>query len=100
MSYSDMRDFLIIDQTDKTPYDIDRYNCVDYSKEIKEKAMDFGLICYPAVLHYPDRAHMILVFETSDAGKVFVEPQSDERVYPVVGEYFYGSGPIEEITYY
>jgi hypothetical protein len=72
-------------------YDLDNYNCVDFSKEIISRMVNREIRCGFVEIHFNEgNGHAIVAFET-DHGLVFIEPQSGEQVDVIVGKHYYGN---------
>jgi len=91
-TYTELLGFLSRDRTDTKPYITGSYVCSDFSADVNNNAEGEGIRCALVHLDYADEdtpGHAIVAFETTDRGLVFIEPQSDEIVEPVVGRRFY-----------
>ncbi|MDI6814647.1 MAG: hypothetical protein QMC90_00975 [Dehalococcoidales bacterium] len=88
-TYKEVITFLKEDKTDKNKYVEDTYVCSHFARDVGNNAEAKGLRCAFIVLRYPDGGHAIIAFNTIDEGLVYFEPQSDERVRPVIGKRFY-----------
>jgi len=94
-TYWEMRGFLMNDWTQTTVYDLNNYNCVDYSIDVVNNAEAQGIRAAIVLLEYNEpTGHAIVAFDTTDRGLVFVEPQSDLTVYPVVGKRYQDCIPL------
>ena len=92
-TYGEMKAFLAADQTDMHEYDVDGYNCVDYSKDVCNNAFNAGYRCGFVYIELSGPyAHVIVCFNTTDCGIIFIEPQYDCEVTLEIGE-SYGSNP-------
>jgi len=96
-TYNEVQTFLEKDKTNLIKYDIDNFNCGDFSSTVKNNAEKEGIRCgYAYVLAYDDVSnglpHAIVCFDTIDKGLVYFEPQYDEdvtdNVYENVWTYF------------
>jgi PKD repeat protein len=78
-TYSQVVAWLKKDGTNTMPYNADTFSCVDYASTVNNNAELDGLKC--AVFYIKTNevtaAHMGVVFDTSDKGLVYVEPQFD-----------------------
>ena len=82
----DMRGFLANDSSNATTYDLDFNNCVDYAIKVVNNAEAQGIRAGIVLLTYvTPPGHAIVVFDTTDRGLKFVEPQTDQTVRPVIG---------------
>ncbi len=93
-SYSEVRTFLRRDRTDRVRYDLDDFNCTDYSAAVVNNAAAEGIRAAFVRVSYTDEDaanHTIVAFDTIDRGLVYFEPQSDEKVNLTLGKRFYQS---------
>jgi len=90
-TYRQMKDFLATDTTDANEYDLKTYNCTDYSSSVIDAAAKQKTRCAYVSIDYPDSAHAIVAFNTTDRGIVYIEPQSDDEVLLEVGKHYYQS---------
>lgn len=85
-SYEVMK-FLYTDETSNKKYNDDTFCCVHYSLEINNKANSNGMVCGLVIVYLSGgESHAIIVFNTTDKGLLFIEPQSDEKVNLEVGK--------------
>jgi len=76
-------EFLQDDMTNTIPYDFDNQNCVSYSLLLSNNAGRCSLKAVPVRVMFTDgTGHLMLLFNTKDAGVVFVEPQNDSLLPP------------------
>ena len=84
VSYSKVVDFLNVDQTDKTEYSDQFFDCVSYSKVVKENANKDGIKCGFVTLDLEKSGghigHTANAFETTDRGVVYFSSQNDSDV--------------------
>ena len=93
-SYNEVRTFLRRDRTDRIRYDLDDFNCTDYSAAVVNNAAAEGIRAAFVGVFYADEDaadHTIVAFDTVDRGLVYFEPQSDEKVNLTLGKRFYQS---------
>ena len=88
-TYKEVVTFLRTDKTDKNKYDEDSYVCSHFARDVDNNAEKEGLRCAFVELRYPDGGHSIIAFEAVDKGLIYFDPQTDERVSPVVGRRYY-----------
>jgi hypothetical protein len=85
-TYSEMKQLLREDDTDKHKYIEGSYTCTNYAADLNNNALDAGYKAAYAYIEYPDgNGHAIAAFQTVDKGLIFVEPQFDKEVQVVVG---------------
>jgi hypothetical protein len=86
-TYSEAQQFVNADNTDRNPYIIGSYTCVNFAADFRSNALRSGYECGIVFLYFPDNTrHAINGFNTTDKGLVFVEPQSDIFVNVTVGK--------------
>ena len=78
-THKEMREFLAGDETDSNPYVAGEYNCVDFSAQLSNNAEANGIRVAYVRLRSEKWAHVVVAFETTDRGLIFIEPQSDSR---------------------
>jgi len=89
-TYNEMMRFLRADDTDKTKYIKDKYECVEFSTDLCNGAEEEGIRCAYVNLRFPDgKGHAIVAFNTIDKGLTYVEPQSDDLVRVEIGKSFH-----------
>ncbi len=100
-SYKDMLRFLEDDDTDKTEYIEDEYECIEFTTDLCNRAEEKGIRCAYVSVRFPDgRGHAIVAFNTIDQGLIYIEPQYDDLVNIVIGKPFYKCVvPKEGVTY-
>lgn len=99
-TYQEVLDFLAVDETDKNIAELGKYNCISYSLDLIGNAEEAGLRAGFVWISWPiDGLHVIVAFDTTDRGVVFVEPRTDQVVELAVGEIYEG-WPWAEITGY
>jgi len=85
-TYSEMKQFLQEDNTDKNKYVEGNYTCTDYAADLNNNAMHAGYNVAYTYIEYPDgTGHAIDAFQTVDKGLIFIEPQYDEEVQIIIG---------------
>ncbi len=77
--------FLEEDKTDSNQYVEDKYVCSHFARDVNNNADQQGIRCAYVDVRFPDSAHAIVAFDTTDEGLVYFDPSTDERVRPVVG---------------
>lgn len=82
-TYDEMLNFLFKDQTDKHSYIQGLYMCSNFTDDLIFNATKEGLRCGFTVIKYSDeKGHAIVAFDTIDFGIIYIEPQTDGRMYP------------------
>ncbi len=88
-TYTQVKTFLAADKTDLKEYVNDTYVCEDFAYDVITNASQQKIRCAFVSIRYPDSAHAIIAFNTTDKGLIFIEPQSDEEVKLVIGKRFW-----------
>ena len=83
-TYSEMKKFLHEDWTDKMIYN-GTYRCGEFSHTLRDNAFKLGYRSFGVYLLLEDGAHMIVAFNTTDRGMIFIEPQRDDFVKLKIG---------------
>lgn len=81
--------FLKDDKTNYNKYVEGEYVCSHFARDVNNNADHQGIRCAYVDLRFPDSAHAIIAFDTIDEGLVYFDPESDERVIPVVGKEYW-----------
>jgi len=73
---------LTASQIKSTPYDIDFYNCVEYTNAAILYLRERGIFSCLAYLDFVEGgAHTILSVELEDGQTIYIEPQTYQRIY-------------------
>lgn len=99
-TYRQALDFLKKDKTDRGEYIEDTYVCSHFARDVCNNAGVEGLLCAYVGLIYPEGGHAIIALETIDRGLVYFDPQTDEKVNPVLGKPYYQCVVPREGYYY
>lgn len=84
-TYQEMLNFIAADRTDENEYS-ENYTCFHFTADVKSHAFQAGYRCGFVYIEFPDSAHAIVCFNTTDHGLIFIEPQSDEIVTLTIGQ--------------
>ena len=87
-AYREMKEFLAGDETDSQPYIKGEYVCNDFAAQLDNNAEADGIRAAYVRIRSENWWHAVVAFETLDRGIIFIEPQSDRVVKPVIGEPF------------
>ncbi|MBN1643318.1 MAG: hypothetical protein JW856_00635 [Dehalococcoidales bacterium] len=98
-TYASLLAFLASDTTDEHSYIKDAYVCWNFTSDVITNAAKQHIRCAFVYIEYPDSAHAIIAFNTTDKGIVYIEPQTDEVVQLKVGVHYYQC-VIPEAGYY
>jgi Tfp pilus assembly protein PilE len=88
-TYQQMKSFIAADRTDANEYIDDSYVCGDFSADVKKNANEQNIRCAYVVIDHPGTGHVIVAFNTTDRGMIYIEPQSDEEVNLRVGKEYW-----------
>ncbi len=88
-TYRQMMNFIREDKTDERDYAEDEYVCQNFAMDVCNNAEEEGIRCAYVIINYPDGGHTIVAFNTIDEGLVYIEPQHDDIVNPVIGKHYY-----------
>jgi hypothetical protein len=78
-----VKEFLEEDDTDKQKYEEDKFTCVNYANMFVNRFLKRGYYSCVVYLLSTNSAHTIVAIKTSDYGKIYVEPQSDQIIYNI-----------------
>ena len=95
-AYAEMKSFIATDHTNLNEYKVGEYTCLDFANDVKQHAMGQNFRCALVEIEFPDGAHALVAFDTTDHGRVYIEPQNDKEAQVFVGEK-YGGDTIERI---
>ena len=84
-TYKELREFLAGDKTDSKPYIEGEYVSFDFAVELNNNAEANGIRAAYVAIFSKEWGHGMVAFETIDEGLIFIEPQSDREVEPVIG---------------
>jgi len=88
-TYQEAIAFINSDKTDENEY-TDDYVCYDFTADFDDNAAQMGYRCGFVYIEFPDSAHAIACFNTTDNGIIYVEPQNDEIVTIAIGQPYIG----------
>lgn len=81
--------FLKEDKTDLNEYLEDEYACSHFARDVNNNAESQGIRCAFVDIRFPQAAHAIIAFETTDEGMVYFDPITDDRVKPVIDKHYW-----------
>jgi len=81
--------FIRSDETDRNQYN-QSYRCTNFADDFMNNAFRAGYRCGYVTIEFPEINHVIVCFNTSDNGLIFIEPQSDEIVALATGKPYLG----------
>jgi hypothetical protein len=95
-TFQELRDFILRDPTNRKQFVLNQYECRHFATDVDNNAEAAGLRCAFVLLCYDQGQHAVVAFDTTDQGLVYIEPQTDARIYPEVGGRYEGK-EIKEI---
>ena len=95
LTYQEMLNFIVLDQTDKNTFNEENYTCLNFAADVKNHAFLKGYKCGLVYVVFPNSAHTIVCFNTTDHGLIYIEPQNDAIIRPIVGQPYW-----DRIKYY
>ena len=98
-TYQEVLTFIASDQTDKNQYNEENYTCANFAADFKNHAFEAGYRCGYVLIEFPDAAHSINCFNTTDKGLIFIEPQDDNIVSLTIGQPYWNRTIYESPTY-
>jgi hypothetical protein len=91
-TYAAMQSFMNSDKTNQNTYNVNTYNCVNFSADVIANAVKQHIRCAFINIDFPGTTgHAIIAFNTTDKGMVYIEPQTDEIVNLKVGTHYWQS---------
>lgn len=85
-TYQEVIDFIQADDTNLNPYIPEKYECSNYAFDVVRNAWKHSLFASPVIIRFKNAGHVIVAFNTSDRGIVFIEPETDMVVKLKQGE--------------
>ncbi|MEM3000146.1 MAG: hypothetical protein QXX34_06470 [Candidatus Bathyarchaeia archaeon] len=86
-TYQEAMNFITQDPTDKNAYVPETYTCFHFTADVKNNAFKIGYRCGFVYIRFPDSAHAIVCFNTTDRGLVvFIELQDDGIMTLTIGQ--------------
>ena len=85
-TYEEMKNFIARDKTNENTYDINTYNCYNFTADVINNAEAENIHCGFVYILFPEnKAHALVAFNTIDRGLKYIEPQHDDEVSVRVG---------------
>jgi hypothetical protein len=78
--------FITADQTNNIPYDVNTFNCQEFSAIVKTNSFNVGYRAFYVYIDFETTSHSVVAFNTTDKGLIFIEPQFDKIVKVEVGK--------------
>jgi len=97
-TYQEMLNFMATDTVHNNVYN-STYICWNFCNDYINEAFGAGLRCGFVYIEFPDSAHGVVCFNTTNRGIVFVEPQFDRIVQVTIGSSYSRSNGFAPTTY-
>ncbi len=91
--------FITLDKTDENDYS-ENYTCINFAADFKNNAFQTKYRCVFVYISFPELAHAIVCFNTTDNDLIFVEPQSDDIVNVTIGQLYFDRSKYEPPEYH
>jgi len=88
-TYGEAIIFLKEDETDRNKHVEESYVCSHFARDVCNNAEEEGFRCAFVEIRYSEGGHAIIAFDTIDEELVYFDPQTDEKVKPVIGKRYY-----------
>ncbi|MCD6465412.1 hypothetical protein J7L27_03485 [Candidatus Bathyarchaeota archaeon] len=98
-TYHEALQFIAQDKTDENPYIPGVYICLNFATDVKNNAFKAGYRCGFVYIEFPESAHAIICFNTTDHGLIFIEPQDDQIVTVDIGIQYWRDNGYEPPSY-
>jgi len=97
-SWSELEEFLRLDDTDTIPYVENSFDCSGFAITLRDRAWGYGFRSAYVELGFGDEVgHAINAFDTTDKGVIFIDDtEADQVAYVEVGEE-YGAILLDEV---
>lgn len=94
-TFKAVRDFILKDTTNRNTFIAGKYECRHFATDVNNNAEAAGIKAAFVLLCYTNGQHAVIGFKTTDRGMIYIEPQTDAAIQPVVGGYYQGQKIIE-----
>lgn len=98
-TYQEMLTFLASDPTDKNIYNIENYTCQNFANDVINNAFNNGIKAGYVWVEFPEGAHALVCFQTTDKGLIYIEPQYDHEVSVIIGQKYFDRAIYEAPDY-
>ena len=88
-TYAEMKDFIDRDKTNENTYDINTYNCYNFTADVINNVEAENIHCGFVYILFPSNAHALVAFNTIDRGLIYIEPQSDKEMDVRIGTHYW-----------
>lgn len=89
-TWSELKEFLELDDTDTLPYTENSFDCTGFAVTLRDRAWRYGMRCAFVELGFAaGMGHALNAFETTDEGLIYVDAtQADQIAYVEVGQLY------------
>jgi len=84
-TFEEVKDFILKDPVSRNKFVLNKYECRHFATDVNNNADAAGIRCAFVLLCYKYGQHAVVAFETTDRGMIYIEPQTDAAIEPVVG---------------
>jgi len=87
-TWSELKEFLELDDTDTLPYTVNSFDCTGFAITLRDRAWRYGMRCAFVELGFGGgTGHALNAFETTDEGLIYVDAiEADKIAYVKVGQ--------------
>jgi len=87
-TWSELKEFLELDDTDTLPYTENSFDCTGFAITLRDRAWRYGMRCAFIELGFADgTGHALNAFETTDEGLIYVDDtEADQIAYIETGQ--------------
>jgi hypothetical protein len=94
-TFKEVKDFILKDTTSHNKFITNVYECRHFTTDVNNNAEALGIRCAFVLLCYQNGQHAVVGFDTTDRGMIYIEPQTDAAIEPVVGGTYQGEKIVE-----
>jgi hypothetical protein len=94
-TFKEVKDFILKDTTSRNQYVENKYECRHFATDVNNNADAVGIRCAFVLLCYRSGQHAVVGFDTTDKGMIYIEPQTDAAIGPIIGGFYQGQEIIE-----
>ncbi len=99
-SWSELEEFLRLDDTDKLLYNKDSFDCTGFAITLRDHASRYGIRCaFVEVGFFAGDGHALNAFETTDKGLVYVDTTEDDKIAYVGINQPYGTIHLDAVKF-
>ena len=80
-TWEELREFLLLEDTDKLHYDKDSFDCTGFAITVRDHAQEYGIRCaFVEVSFTAGEGHAFNAFETTDKGLIYVDNVGGDKI--------------------